>query len=113
MRIQRSAICTIVAPAGTRPRNSSTNANPGVVVHAGERLAHVERLAVAVEQPVVGCVERGLLAHLARQQARSERNSGQDPHVAAPGLGQEVVGGPLAEHVEDDLDEATPGTRWP
>ena len=41
---------------------------------------------------------------LAGQQARRERHPGEDAHVPSRRLGEEPVRGPLAEHVEDDLD---------
>ena len=59
---------------------------------------------MAVVQAVVRGLERRGGRELAGEQARRERHPRQDPHVPARRLGEEPVRGPLAEHVEDDLD---------
>ena len=66
MRIQRSAIWARVAPAGHQLAQLLDERQAGLVVDAGERLAHVERFAVPVVQPVVGRVERGLASTACR-----------------------------------------------
>src|ERR687894_221818 len=77
---------------------------PRLEVHARERLAPVEGLAVTVEVPVVGGVECPLRAHLAGEEAARERHAGQDAYVALLGEREELLDGLLAEDVEDDLD---------
>ena len=76
----------------------------GFVVDASKSLAAVERLAAAVEPAVIVRRELRVAGHLAREQARGEWDTGDDPDVLALRLFEEEPGGPLAEDVEDDLD---------
>ena len=71
MRIQRSASCASVAPSGTSGAQLLDRVEADLERHAGERLADVERLAVAVVVAVVVGGERRLARVLARQQART------------------------------------------
>src|SRR3954452_15748101 len=77
--------------------------DPGLVVDAGEGLADVELLAVAVEVAMVVRGEARGAAELPGQQPRGERDAGDDADVAALRLGEEALRGALAECVEDDL----------
>ncbi len=76
---------------------------PALEVDAGERLAHVESLTVAVEGPVVVCCEACVSTELAGQQTRGERNADDHADVAQAGALEEELGRSLTEDVEDDL----------
>ena len=75
-----------------------------VVVHAGEGFAAVEGFAVAVVGAVVVAGEGGVAAEFAGEEAGGEGDAGEDADAFLFGLGEEEVGGALAEEVEDDLD---------
>ena len=72
--------------------------------HAGEGLADVEGLAVAVEVPVVVGGERRRLVVLAGQQAAGQRHPGEDADPARAAAGQQLLQGLAPEDVEDHLD---------
>src|SRR5690606_18637128 len=74
-----------------------------LVGHAGEGLADVEGLAVAVEVAVVAFLEAGIRAELAAEHAAGQRYARDHRHAAALGLGEEQLRRAQAEHVEDDL----------
>src|SRR5690606_40241137 len=73
------------------------------VRHAGEGLAHVEGLAVAVEVAVVAFLEAGIGAELAAEHAAGQWHPRDHRHAAALGLAEEQLRRTQAEHVEDDL----------
>ena len=76
----------------------------GLVVDAGEGLADVEGLAVAVEVPVVVFGEPGLGRVPARQEARGQGHARDDADPRLLGGGQHRFERLLPERVEDDLD---------
>src|SRR5205814_9069437 len=76
----------------------------GLVVDAGERLAAVERGALAIERAMVVRRELRVAAQLSRQEAGGERDPRDYADVAAAGLLEEELRGPLPDDVDDDLD---------
>lgn len=99
MRIQRSANCA----GGQQGAQFLDGGESGFVVDAGERLAAIERFAVAVEVAVVVRGERGVPPHAAGEHAAGQRNTREDAGVALPGEAEEAFGGTHAEAVENDL----------
>ena len=85
-RHQRRAICAIVMPGGTSGLSASARLHAGLEGQAGERLADVERLPVAIVGPVVGRRELRVLVVFARKQAAGERQADdeRDPLPPAP-----------------------------
>src|SRR5580692_4462387 len=77
--------------------------NPGLVVHAGESLADVKRLAVTVEIAVVVCGKLGVATKFSGQQTAGQRNAGQNADLLLFGERKEFFGGALAEAIEDNL----------
>src|SRR5829696_5475558 len=73
-------------------------------IHAGERLAPVEGLPLAVEVAVVVFREHAVRTHLAREEAAGEGYACQDADVAFSGEREELLFRLLAEDVEYDLD---------
>ncbi|CAM5237301.1 hypothetical protein SMICM304S_06851 [Streptomyces microflavus] len=78
-RIQRSAVWAAVAPWG--PLEFGGGGDPGGVVDRGERLALVERLAVAVVRAVVVGAEDRVLGVLAGEQSGGERDPRDDANA--------------------------------
>src|SRR5215216_1240977 len=76
----------------------------GLEGYAGEGLAPIEGPALAVEVAVVVGGELTVGTHLAGEEAAGERDAGDDADVPLLGEREELLGGLLAEDVEDDLD---------
>src|SRR5829696_3446611 len=76
----------------------------GLEVHAGEGLAPVEGLTLAVEVAVIVGGELALGAHLPGEEAARERDTGEDAYVPFLRKRKELLGGFLAEDVKDNLD---------
>ena len=89
IRIQRSANCAIVTPAGTSGAQASTACKPAVVGHARERLALIEHLAVPVEVAMVVGSEHRVAAQLAGEQTAGERHPREDPDALRLGFREE------------------------
>src|ERR1022692_2288228 len=83
IRIQRSANCAMLTPAGSKRRISSTASRP-VSKSTPEKVSpHVEGLAVTVEPAVIVADELGIAREFAAQHAAGQRNPRQNAHLPA------------------------------
>src|SRR5215210_8104116 len=73
-------------------------------MHAGEGLAPIKGLAISVEVAMVVLGELAVGPHLAGEETAGERHADEDTNVPLLGQGEELLGGLLAENIEDDLN---------